>query len=49
MKLWWECRSFSKGQVQSLNPVGALDIFLACENVMGSGNILLKETVFTHL
>ena len=46
VKPWRECRSFSKGQVQSLYPAGALDnFFLAYGNVMGSGNILLKETV----
>ena len=50
VKLCWECKSFSKGQVQSLYPVRTLDkFFLAYENVMGSGNILLKETVIPHL
>ena len=27
VKPWWECRGFSKGQVQSLYPAGALDKF----------------------
>ena len=28
VKPWWDCRSFSKGQIQSLYPVGALDKYL---------------------
>ena len=47
VKPWWECRSFSKGQVQSLYPAGALGkLFLAYENVMGSGNPSLLYSAY---